>query len=453
MCSLQLNFKPKCIFNDLEELSTNSFFQEENALHVLILSENRKQPVQVLFTGDRMLQLNVLKNKIGQDNLEVDHKFYDSSLYTKPMTQEQGCMTLIDESLMHKSGVWINNNGENRFVSTDKLLEIYPNARVGEYSIARKNKTLNQSSPAIAINLNNLLINLIAKAPQVTMFKASRDELIALRVISDYCEHDLSDILELDFSLFAHFCDFYVSTIGINADLSLPINEIILSLGKKTALNYLVGLALADSTNLVNESNIDVYGEQAKMQLYLSALMKNIASEIRNEYTDKSVQLAENLGRLYSYPFVVWNSYFSDVNEIDELSLCNPHCELSEIQEYIAGFNANDLASIFMKANGYPKSIIQLITNNKELDDGFYSSIMKFSLINLEKKLLIKKQPYKETDFSGDFSEALSKSDKLQSLLDIEIKKINLVAWRYESNVVKLHNKNSVDRQYYFYQS
>lgn len=476
-----LNSKGISSQNDIVTPDMMESKSPEKMVHVIIFTDESKRPYQVLFSGDRILNLKKIKAQAGNDNLKIDKRFYPIPNFPvgnyrriSPLLETQGCHTYIDESLMFKQYVHVATTSSTMgvWISPKSLREAFPKSKIcsvsdegtkegflfeqsdenDPQSVTPQTRALQKAISSIGWNIKPIV------------FESTRRELLTLRSIGEADPEELAELINIDFSLHPFFFVYYCSTMENEMRLNLTTVEMIEAIGAEKTLNYLSGLMLSEDVIPAHRIAHGFGGEVFKCMAKFSFLMRDITTRIQSKFPEADPQYAENLARVSRFPKLIWRSlagYDGSKSFVEELKL-NPHRFPVEIQESKTGFTEDDVSKLLLRVYKLPVSTQNALNNHTSPfyngPDAFYANLMYIVMSYLVEKGLVGRILFTPFHKMHRFmaKEMGILEEISQSLLSLEDHRDNFtrLSWRFErsSKVMKEQEKvDRVDALYYIY--
>lgn len=366
----------------------------ELILHVVILIDGSMMPYQVLYTGDRVVDIELLREQIGVADLTVDSRFCSflaGSNYKRiaPLVDEQGCSTFIDESLMFKKEVHVANGGAGYWIKSSDLRRIFASPKF--IHVSRSGSCDGMDISASSTSFSKSIVNQKSLERHLKdtdfaisnlMFRSSHDEMLLIRSdSSDYDLKELESLIKIDISLYSQVMDYYFSI--ENAPVpGITIPGVLCAVGGEEIVNLLTGMSLSSKTFFADDIGLTNGSFIFECQLALSYLMRRVVELLPPGEHQACPVIAENIGRLALSHLYQWINVVGREKYMlyVELQKVNPHRFQTELQEIVSGFNQQDVARILLEANGYPSVYINALENfNTPFysgEDSFYANLL-----------------------------------------------------------------------------
>lgn len=382
--------------SDSRESKIRESVPHELKLHVVVLTDSCSRPYQVLFSGDRILSLDLIRKEIGVNDLKPDPRITGVGAdgnYERfaPLSDSQGCQTYIDESLMFKRDVHIGGKSGGYWIGSAELKKQYKSAKCIHVSEPG-------NSNGISVGIDDSLVDRSSygkisshldsnRTIGSMVFSSSARELVLISSGSpDEIHSDLSDLLKIDTFLYQEVVEYYFSA-SINPKDDITVNEILIEFGSENVLRYLTGIVASESSFLSEE--IDFDGRSIFTgQWCLSYLMMRVTELASVKYPGSCKITAKNVGRLAFSSVQSWIRVVGVDNYKHYLELLsvNPHRYKMELQRFSIGFDQQSVASLMMSLNNFPNSYITALNEiNAPFKTGVdnYYSRMLYVLISV----------------------------------------------------------------------
>lgn len=451
-------------YNVVQLSDTRAVKNKENVphelrLHTVVLTDSSFRPYQVLFTGDRVLNLDLIRREIGVNDLVVDLRISgigDDGNYERfaPLSDSQGCQTYIDESLMFKRDVHIGGKLGGYWICSAELKKQYKAAKCIHVSVPGNSDGFSVGFGSNSVNkssYDNLSAYLDSNCTIGSMvFSSSARELVLIASGSpDEIHEDLVDLLKIDSFLYQEVVEYYFTT-SKNPKDDVTISDILFEFGSDSILRYLTGIVASESTFFSDE--IDFDGRSIFVaQWCLSFLMMRVAELALVKYPNICKITAKNIGRLAFSSLQSWIRVVGVENykKYLELVSVNPHRYQIELQKFSLGFDQHSVASLMMSLNKFPHSYLSSIAEInapfKGETEGYYSRMLYVLTSALVENKLI---PSSLFDGIPGAHKAIMDGMDLKDEVGIAMSELIKLApslqcqkWRFGSDNISLTNK------------
>jgi len=383
---------------NLDNISLDSFISRSanKMLHSIIVSDNEETVYQILFTGNRVVDIEKVRLYLDNKNITVDMRFYPLYRSKKsivgripPLSFKQGIKTIIDESVISNKEVHIASDIDSvtngYWVSVKSLIDIYPESitinisnsgsSVGSLFYPEGNIDKKNSQENIKIRINNLSIKPI-------LFDSSIKEIKTINRRSEFLALEIEDLLRVDPCIYGYFLTYYFNTSENIKNESPTIIDIINSIGEVKCIDILSDICKEDNHLSPKDIDISIASSSFKSVAILANIVKDVIDNCKEKYPENCSQKGLILGRVIGYQVMMWLSskgkgkceYFSQQMKI------NPHRFLSEIQKMSSGYNQEEVSLLILNENKFPDIYKNAIRNYSnpiyQGDSCFYSNIM-----------------------------------------------------------------------------
>jgi HD-like signal output (HDOD) protein len=380
----------------------------ELMVHVAVLCDESKQPIQILFPGNCILSIDRIRSQLGNENLVIDDRFHSMPDFPKgtylrrsPFHEDQGCKTFMDSSLLINKVVHVAtiSNTVGEWISPAVLLSSFKNAKTcnvtskgkrSGFILSNSIKGVSKSSPQM-VNLQKTAEDLNWNFKPI-LFDSTKKEILAI-INYDNCDIDeIADLINTDYTLYSAFCNFYFNSNKSMRSFSYSTKNMINHLGLDDTMKYLKGISVSDNVVDAEDVNHGFGTEGYKSQAMLSMVMKDLVARIKDKYPEANEQMAENLGRASRYGKVSFSaiSGSKNIKEYTEDLRLNPHRFSVEIQELRTGYTEIEVSELMLKVNNFPDEVQDILNNFSspfyEGRGAFYARIMYISLCYLVEK-------------------------------------------------------------------
>jgi hypothetical protein len=379
----------------------------DQMLHTMILSGSDRQPHQILYVGDRILDLGLIRLMLNISDLNVDCRFHDTDFelgYQRlsPMRDGQGCVTYIDKSLLghevvnvvtHSNpwGVWVNIGDILTMFAEVNFIHIFSGGCVDGMNMG-DNEAFNSRLD------QKVLLDSLYKDPGFShkkiVFESSRNEILTLYSCgAENIEiEEIVELLETDCFLYSYVYEYFLSISKSNEVKMLNIVE---SIGKKEVLEFLHDVSMSSNTVDSRDVNLRIGRQLYVCQASASFLMRFVTRALSESRPGLDPDLAEHIGRLSMQPIVFWAN-FVDIESFEVyVNKCsvNPHRFLTEIQESVVGFNQHDALEYLAKTRGFPDLVkLSLVNSSSPFyvgDDSYYANLLYIVMSMLVERKII----------------------------------------------------------------
>lgn len=451
----------------------------ELMVHVSVLCDESKQPVQILFAGDCILSIDRIRSQLENENLVIDQRFHSMPNFPKgeysrriPFHQDQGCITYIDNSLLLSKKVHVAtiSNTVGEWISPTDLLSSFKNAKTCD--VTSKGKRLgfilsdsiqsnNESSPQM-VELQKRAAELSWNFKPV-LFDSTKKEIFAIINYDNSSIEEIVDLIDTDYTLYSAFCNFYFNNDKSVSSLSNSTENMINHVGFDETIKYLKGISVSSNVVDAEDVNHGFGTEGYRSQAMLSIVMKELVINIKDKYPEANEQMAENLGRVSKYGKI---SFFSlsgvkKIKEYTEDLRLNPHRFSLEIQELRTGYTESEVSELLLRVNKFPDEVQDILNNFSspfyEGRGAFYARIMYISLCYLVEYGHIGKisfSPFHKmhrylASEMGILDEVISSVNSIKNHEDF----LNRMSQRFETIHKTKIEFDNVDSDYYIFKS
>lgn len=348
----------------------------DETLQVTVFRTKDGKPVQVLFSGDRLLSSSRVRQAIGSDDVNLDIRFFPRTQYPfgkfvrqPPLSAQQGVMTLFDAQLFEKDRVHVVSNAGSYgyFVSPSDLHSVFADATVAELTEPVLTSTMvvspsfigHQNESDARKEIDRLLGNPNDYLP-VFLLPSSREELLTLKTLKGNRDGELSSILSSDPILLIYFLQRVFDTkrdIDLDFLGSLSIDQIIHEVGTDSAITIAAEIAEESSHIQMDPSGIEVIPQYFQFTEICAEISRKVVDGMGNLGINADGNVISNLIKCYRGLVGIALGIIDPMKlkEWIEATNANPHRYSMDVQYNILGFTLMDLAKYLTETLRFPK--------------------------------------------------------------------------------------------------
>ena len=373
-----------------------------------VLMSDELGRAQVLFTADRMLNVDELNTCMGR-GLNVIKQSDQQSLLDKYALQAMpaipditGIPCIIDEAISTSASdyVYVDSGDPEHFVRIRRALFESSIAKGQKNQFTRSiddipahNQPSNDQSEihkAIEKFTTLRIKQRIEDTLELPPLPQSARDIIQLRTDPDASSEELSTIVEKDPSLSAQVVSWASSSFySAPGSVKSVHDAIVRVLGFDLVMNLSMGLSLGKTLNLPNnepEGYLPYWQKALWMALGTTALISKVESSYR-----PSFGLAYLSGLLHNFGYLVLAHVFPPHQElICRYREANPHMDASLIEAHCLDITSEQMGSMLMNVWDLPPQVVTALRQQKNPEfDGEHCQYAKILLLTqyvLEKK-------------------------------------------------------------------
>lgn len=394
LSNIDVSYETGAITND--DLISKS---PDKMLHTIVVNSDAGVPHQILFTGERILDISKIREHLSDQKFSVDMRFYPVREFPStrvgripPMLEEQGIVTLIDESVLLKERIHVASESEQPtkgfWMSPHDLFKAYPNISIINVSIDGSSKGQSLVATPVEDIERMKQVESIARIESVkpVLFKSSKDE------ISDLCKiyredpdiiEEIKELLKVDCYVYGSVISMYFNNNGKDSLDAPKLDDIFENIGEENLVKFL--------SNLCSDERFHMPAEDADMGLahsmfiarrQISFLMKNIIDKCSRKHPGHCPNVGDIMGQLVGSQSMIWSAAKGAENTkfFAEQMRLNPHRFISDIQTITSGFDQSEVSSLLISNYDFPEVYQVVIKNfNNPLYSGehsFYANVL-----------------------------------------------------------------------------
>ncbi|WP_025562841.1 hypothetical protein [Psychromonas sp. SP041] len=358
----------------IDKVSRSDLFGKgsEHMIHVAHVSKDTIpcRMYQIVFTGDRVLDIELIGKLLGEDHLSVRSAGnLNRSTIQMPLTEQDSSdfITVFDESILEKETVHVAKgiNNEGVWISPNEIISLFQNYKILPVSTLANTEGLNLDTNGEGFKKEMLEIkshlskHMSAKDLPV-LFDSTRKEIDLM----DTDDIDfLEEIIDIDPYIYGHILMNYYKNGGRTKSPS--IYEMITEIGPRNIYLTLKELTLPGGSVSPLDVNFSIGESVYKNISIITFLMTEILKTTKSKL-GIAPRLGGTLGRLIGYNTARWlcdGGADKSLDLSDQMKI-NRHRYLPDIQKKFRGFTQISLSSYIMEEFNVSEDIAIPITNH-----------------------------------------------------------------------------------------
>ena len=356
---------------------------ENHSMHArsLVLKDGDNH-VQIVFPANNFVDLDAMFRQFGREFtgapphelLALGHNSEFNSIPAVPGWQD--LPLIVDEQLFKAENILLEAGSDSHLltVNQEDFRGMFANAKKGYFT--RKIPALHEDSThdsddihfAVEKFTQRRVHQRLDETLEMPPLPQTAQKIINLRADPNADINDLVNAVELDPSLAAQVVSWAASPYySAPGKIKSVHDAIVRVLGFDMVLNLALGLSLGKtlSTQVLSANHIENYW---KRSIYSAAAVEGSVTSISREHRP-AFGMSYLAGLLSNYGYLIMAEVFPPYFEnLERLSLANPHLPLSSIEKCLMGITGNQMASYLMDNWNMPKELVIALRQQDNLE-------------------------------------------------------------------------------------
>jgi hypothetical protein len=410
---------------------------ERTEIHSVVLSSPAGNYAQIIFSGDKLLDLSGIQRRLGDDGLLPDRRLSiddasrsEAYVRVSPLLPEQNVPTFICDDLFERSDDLVHfpsassSSGETSkgaWLLVGDLKALFPEAR-----------PLRVTSEAHELDRVNLNPDTI----RPLLFSSTLEEISLLCEEPKLRLQCLSSLLETDSCLLFPFLVFCAGE-GLDLSKGMSIDDLLFCIGEVRCRDFLLSLSEDESFVVAEDFDMSCFRDVFSYTAVSGVFMRHLAA--CGDRPDLDANLVGMLSRLPSALVLVWVSCLGSSERLTVFfnqMLLNRHRGWVEVQNLCADFSYSEAASVLIKQMGLPDVYMAAVEPQERFQSDDYSALMIISHGVLQRAGFAR---FRHVEIPDDFTNQLIISLNVSDCIEKALEKVhesqplvNLLHWRYK---------------------
>lgn len=371
--------------NQVARTSVTKVPTENHSMHArsLVLKDGERY-VQIVFPANNFVDLDAMFRQFGRHfcglaEQEMQKLTHDQELKSVPAIPGwQDLPIIVDEQLFTSENLLLEAGSESQLLNVNQndFRSMFSDAERGQFTRSApmlhedNSKDSDDIHFAIEKFTQRRVLQRLDETLEMPPLPQTAQKIISLRADPNADINDLANAVELDPSLAAQVVSWAASPYySAPGKIKSVHDAIVRVLGFDMVLNLALGLSLGKtlSTQVLSPQQIENYW---KRSIYSAAAVEGLVTNIKPDHRP-AFGVSYLAGLLSNYGYLIMAEVFPPYFEnLERLSLANPHLPLSRIEHCLMGITGNQMASYLMNNWNMPKELVVALRqqDNPEYD-------------------------------------------------------------------------------------